>query len=277
MSRFRLKAAAAASLIAASALVLTGCAGSSGSSGSPKGSASRAITIGQVTEPEKAPDPIVDGSLAGYNYYYNEFDQLTKLTASGAVKPSLATKWTHSADFTTWTFTIRKGVKFTDGSDLTAADVAFTYDTILKTPDSDNLAYMGALKSVAATGPDTVEFTLNASYSPWPSITTAISIVPQKVYQKLGSAGFAKAPVGSGPYEFVSWNRGVDYVMKRNPHYWGTKPQIAKVTFQTVADEDARLNGVSSGSLDLALISPNQVDTLAGNSAVDVASRAANG
>jgi peptide/nickel transport system substrate-binding protein len=251
--------AVALTAVAVSGVVLSGCSGSSSSSGS---GSNTSLTIGVGAEPTVAPDPIVDGSLAGFNYYYNEFDQLTDLNAKGAIEPDLATKWTHNADFTQWTFTLRKGVKFSNGEPLKASDVVFTYDKVLATPSSDNLGYMGMLKSVSAPNDSTVVFDLNTPFSPWPSITTVQSIVPETVYTKLGSAGFAKAPVGSGPYEFVSYTRGVSYVLKRNPHYWGTEPSVAKLTFQTVADQQARLNGVTSGSLGVALIAPNQVGSI---------------
>lgn len=264
--------------IAAAALTLVALGGTLAACGSSSSSAAKSsLVIGQVAEPEKSPDPILDGSLAGYNYYYNIFDQLTALNAKGKIIPRLATKWTPSDDYKTWTYSLRTDAKFTDGEPVTAQDVAFTYDKILASKDSDNLFYMEQLKSVKATDDHTVVFTLNSAFSPWPSITTAVSIVPQKVYEKLGSEGFAKAPVGSGPFKFVSWKRGVNYVIERNDKYWGTEPKLKKVTFQTVADADARLNGVQSGSLDIALISPNQVDGLKGNSSVSVVSRESNG
>lgn len=266
---YRKRAAVLLVTMLATAGVLAGC--SSGES------AKTDIVVGAVAEPEKSPDPIMDGSLAGYNYYYNVFDQLTALDPAGKIVPRLATKWTSSPDFRTWTYSLRTDAKFTDGEPVTAQDVAFTYNEILAHNDSDNFSYMEQLQSVSAVDDHTVKFSLNAPFSPWPSITTAVSIVPEKVYKQLGSEGFAKAPIGSGPFKFVSWQRGVDYVIDRNDDYWGPKAKLTKVTFQTVGDENARVNGVQSGSLDLALISPNQVGSLGNGGQVRIASRESNG
>ncbi|WP_454296102.1 ABC transporter substrate-binding protein [Salana multivorans] len=277
-----LRRRAATSLAVALALALSACGGSgtgssSGSaSGSTEGGDLPSITMGVVTEPSNVPDPIVDGSLAGFSLYYNMFDSLTRLDADGVIQPLLATDWSSSEDLTTWTFTVRDDAVFHDGTPLTAQDVAFSYNTILADPTSDPHSYMRPLESVEVVDETTVVFHLNTPFSPFPSITTAVSIVPEAVYTELGSEGFADAPVGSGPYRFVSRNQGVDYVIERNPDYWGEdEVPFERITFQTVADADARLNGVLSGSLDLALIAPNQVDSLTG--AVTLANKESNG
>ncbi|MEV0759161.1 ABC transporter substrate-binding protein [Nocardia sp. NPDC050435] len=258
--------------VLAAALLLTGCApaGSSNSS-------TRELVVGAVTEPEKVPDPIMDGSLAGYNYYFAAFDQLARFDAAGKIDPLLATRWEPNGDFTRWTFTIREDAKFHNGEPVRASDVAFTYNTIKANPTGDPASYMEMFESAAVTAPNTVVFTLNAAYSAWPTIVTGVSIVPESVYTKLGSAGFAAAPVGSGPFVFDHYTRGVEYVLKRNPNYWGTPAEIEKVTFKTVADADARLNGVQSGSLDIALIAPNQVSAVSGSANVAVQSMPSNG
>ncbi|MFF2085648.1 ABC transporter substrate-binding protein [Nocardia sp. NPDC058176] len=265
-------AATGLAVLAVSALALSGCAPAGTDSGS-----TRTLVVGAVTEPTHVPDPIVDGSLAGYNYYFAAFDQLARFDADGVIGPLLATKWEHNADFTEWTFTIRDDAKFHNGDPVQPSDVAFTYNQIKATPTGDPASYMEMFAS-AATGPDnTVVFTLNAPFSAWPTIVTGVSIVPESVYTALGSEGFAAAPVGSGPYVFDHYTRGVEYVVKRNPDYWGPAPTLDTVTFKTVADADARLNGVQSGSLDVALIAPNQVSAVADSKSVRIESMPSNG
>ncbi|MCC2323045.1 ABC transporter substrate-binding protein [Cellulomonas xiejunii] len=266
-----------AGLAVGAALALTAC-GTTTTSSANSSASGASIVVAQVTEPDTIPDPVVDGSLAGYNYYYNVFDRLVMLDADGALQPQLATGWESNEDFTRWTFTVRDDVTFHDGSALTAADVAFTYQQILESPESQLLEYMQVLESVSASEDGSaVVFDLNAPFSPWPSITTAVSIVPQAVYEDLGSEAFAESPVGSGPFSFVSRTRGVEYVVERYDDYWGGAPEVERITFQTVADEDARLNGVLSGSIDVALVSPSQVAGVEGDSAIDLESLISNG
>lgn len=262
------------SLAFGTALLFTSCAAMT----QGDGDAQRGfLTVAQVAEPTSLPDPIVDGSLAGYSYYYNLFDGLTRLDEHGKIVPWLATSWKQTDGFKTWTFKVRDGVNFTNGDPLTAYDVAFTFDTILHTPDSDPLTYLAPLRSVEATDRNTVVFHLKEPFSTFPSLVTAAAIVPRRVYTRLGSDAFARAPVGSGPYKFVSRTSGVDYVIERNDDYWRGRVPFKRITFQTIADEDARLNGVVSTTLDIGLIAPNQVGSLDGNASVDTRCVKSNG
>lgn len=264
-------------LLAALALVMITlvAACSSGTPGGGAPTAGGAITVAQVTEPDTT-DPLMTSSLAGYNLFYAVFDRLTAFDDSGKLKPGLASSWKHNADFTVWDFTLQPGVTFHDGEPLKASDVVFSYETVKKTPTSGNSFFVAVMKKAEATSDDVVRFTLDQSFSAWPAQASAISIVPETVYTALGTEGFAKAPVGTGPFRFVSWQRGVDYVVEKNADYWGPKPSLEKITFSLVSAEDGRVNGVQSGSLNVGLVPPNQVPTVEGSGTAKIATKAAN-
>lgn len=239
------------------------------------GLANGIVTLAQVTEPANT-DPLMDGSLAGYNLFFNEFDQLTSVDAAGAVQPRAAESWTSNDDFTRWSFRIRPGIVFHDGTPLTAEDARFSYQQVLETPTSANTSYMVALDSVEAQG-DAVVFTLKRPFASWPRQASMISIVPKDYYLSVGSAGFANAPIGSGPYKFDSWRRGSAYIMTRNDDYWGpTAPTIRQLRFALVPNENSRLTGVEARSLDVALIPPNLVPVAKASEGIGFTTRPAN-
>lgn len=269
MKRIRL---APLALILALVYLLPACSQAPEATGEPTGGE---ITVAQVTEPDTV-DPLMTSSLAGYNLFYAVFDRLTAFDNAGAIQPGLAESWTPNDDFTQWDFKIRSGVTFHNGDPLTPADVAFSYQTVKDTPTSGNSFFVAVMKSAEVEDTDTVRFTLNQPFSAWPAQTSAISIVPEKVYTELGTDGFANAPVGTGPFSFESWERGVSYVVAKNPDYWGEPAKLDKINFSLVAAEDARVNGVQSSSLDVALVPPNQVPTIDGSGAAEVRSKPAN-
>lgn len=262
---------AAVALTGTAALVLSGCADfSSSDGGSSGGSAAKTtVTAALVGEPSTL-DPVFDTNLPTLNVFQNVFDQLTTIDADGDVEPGLATKWTHDDALTTWTFSLRSDAKFSDGSAVTADDVVYTYDTAMKNPESNLGGYMTAIKSVEASGDDTVVFHLKAAYAPFDRQVTLVSILPKAIYESEGAKAFGQKPVGSGPYQVVKWTHGDSITLKRNPDYWGKKGTYANVTFQFVPDETTRANSVQSGDIDVALLGPASVSTVKSSDAAKV-------
>lgn len=260
--------------VLATGLLLASCAADSGSGGASASAEPTAITIALPAQPPGT-DPILTRSISAWNIYYGIYDGLTRIDATGEVQPGLAEAWESNDDVSEWTFQIRPDVTFHDGTPLTAADIVFTYETILASDESTNKAAISMVDSVVATDDSTVVFTLKNPYAAFGSMAATIGIVPQAAYE--AAAGqFAANPVGTGPYKYVSQSDGVDYVVEKNTDYWGAEPDIDSVTFAFVGAEDARVSGVESGTLDIAIIPPNQVEALAGSTTVETATAPGN-
>ncbi|MFE6997253.1 ABC transporter substrate-binding protein [Microbacterium sp. NPDC057659] len=252
--------------LAVGSLLLAGCMGNAATNGGGGGTADTegAATLAMPTEPANI-DPIMMRSLSAWNMYYAVFDGLTRIDAKGEVQPGLATEWTSNDTQDVWTFTIRDGVKFQDGSDLKVSDIVYTYEKILASDTSTNRVAIAMVDKVEAVDDHTVRFTLKNPFSAWLSQVATIGIVPEKVYEAEGPEKFPNAPVGTGPYSFVEWKHGVDYKVTRNDDYWGDKAKIKDITFAFVGASDSRVTGVESGSLDTAIIPSNQVPVFDGS------------
>ncbi|GAA4680088.1 ABC transporter substrate-binding protein [Frondihabitans cladoniiphilus] len=204
-------------------------------------------------------DPVIDNGLYSLNVFHAVFDQLTQISPAGAIEPKLATKYVSSNGGKTWTFTIQKDAKFSDGTDETADDVAYSFQAVQANPKSLNQIYTKNIASVKAVDKTTVQFDLTNADANFPRIAYYISVVPQALYSKEGTDGFVKAPIGAGPYTLVKWTPGTSVVLKANDSYWGGAPKIKNVTVVPVADTDSRLNSLLSGSADLAALAPSQL------------------
>lgn len=262
-SRLKRLAGAGAAL-SLSALLLTGCMGNAAtnSGGGDGGSASGgSAVLAMPSEPGNI-DPIMMRSLSAWNIYYAVFDGLTRIAADGSIEPGLAESWESNEAQDEWTFTIRDGVKFHDGTDLKVSDIVYTFEKILGSDTSTNKVAIAMIDTVEAPDEHTVKFKLKNPFSPWLSQVGTIGIVSEADYEKKGAEGFPDAPVGTGPFEFVAWNHGVDYQVKRFADYWGDPAKLDEVTFSFVGAADARTTGVESGTLDTALIPASQVPVI---------------
>lgn len=203
------------------------------------------------------PDPVIDNGLYSVNVFHGLFDQLVAIDTSGALIPRLATDWQANETGSEWTFTVRDDAVFHDGTPVSTSDVVFSFQAILDNEKSLNRIYTNNIASMSS-DEDSVVFTLKSPDAAFPRMAYYISIVPEAAYTTLGAEGFAQAPVGSGPYTFESWTPGVSVVLAANPDYWGGEPAVPNVIIEPVADSEARLNGLLSGSLDLVTLSPSQ-------------------
>ena len=233
------------------------------------------VTAALYGEPDSL-DPIYDTNIPALNIYYAIFDRLATIDAKGDIVPNLATAWKSNADQTEWTFDLEKGAKCHDGNPMDGSDVVFTYKTAMTEPTSRLGGYLGLVKTVEAVSPTEVKFELKSPFAPWPRQTALVSIVCQEAYEKIGKEAFGRSPVGSGPYEFVSWSAGDAITLKRAENHVGTPGKFATVVFKPVPDETTRANSVQSGDLDVALLGPSQVPAVKAGGAVDVVDQPAN-
>ncbi|MFF9858619.1 ABC transporter substrate-binding protein [Streptomyces tendae] len=249
-----------AAAVVAFAAGATACsAPSDGGKGDDAGAA-ESVVIGVVSEPDTL------SPLLGYGKDGNSkiFDGLLARDTDLKLKPALATTLPKVTDGgRTYTYTLRDGVRFSDGEPLTARDVVYTYRTVLDEKTNNTArSELDAVEGVRASGDDTVVFTLKYPYAPF-AARTVLPIVPEHVAGKQdpNTGDFNTEPVGTGPYVLTDWSKGEKLAFKANPHYWGPKPAVKSFTMAIVPDDNVRATRLRSGDLDGAVLPPNLAAT----------------
>jgi len=187
---------------------------------------------------------------------YPLHDALLKPMPAGISSPSLAESWTLSKDGLTYEFVLRKGVKFHNGEPVTPADVKFSFER-----------YKGAgakllkerVREVQVVDPGRVRFVLK---EPWPDFMTFYGtsatgsgwVVPKAYVEKVGEDGFKRAPIGAGPYKFVSFTPGIELVMEAYEGYWRKVPNIKRLVLRSMPDETTRAAALKKGDVDIAYL-----------------------
>ena len=210
-----------------------------------------------VTLPASWFDPAeATGILIPFMVYYALHDALAKPMAADQMSPSLAESWSASPDGLVYDFVLRKGVRFHNGDMVTADDVKFSLERYRGVSAK---AFKDRVRQVQVVDPHHVRIQLK---EPWPDFLTfyatpatgAAWIVPRKYVEKVGDDGFKKAPVGAGPYRFVSFTPGVELVLEAHDQYWRKKPSVKRLVFKVVPDEVTRVAMLKRGEIDIAYV-----------------------
>jgi len=203
---------------------------------------------------------------------------LFELRASGAVVPGLATSIEPSSDGLTQTAHLRAGLKFSDGTPLTAADVVATLERGIHNRANAYAGFYAPIASVTAPDATTVVFKLKR---PFPSLRTVLGepefmVLPARsVDPAAGTAqkSVASDPISAGPYELVSWGGGPTVVLRRNPDYFGAKGRAATVRFVAIPDFNASASQLRTGQIDMSvLLPPSLAPSLAQTSGIHTVS-----
>lgn len=234
--------------------VLSGCGdgskdpggqGNNGETGEPvKGGE---ITVGIAQDLDDSLDPHQTVAAGTREVLFNIFEGLVKPNSDGEMIPAVAEKYELSEDGTTYTFTLRDGVKFHNGQTVTAEDVVYSINRCAAVPEGQEkplVAAFSAIRSVEALDEKTVTVTIAQRDLEFISYMTA-AIIPA------GYADQATAPVGTGPFKFVSRTPQENFIMERFEDYWGTPAWLDKVTYKICENADALVMNLNGSSIDL--------------------------
>ncbi len=210
------------------------------------------LTVDLGSEPSSL-DPQLQWNPDSYYVYRNIFDNLITRDDKGEIVPEVATSWKYLSD-TEIEFTIRGDISFHDGSKLTAEDVAFSVKRITDPKfASPQLGQFNKIVDATVTGPTTVVLKTDGPYPALLAQLVKLSIVPKHVVEAIGNDAFNLKPVGSGPYIFDNWQRGVAVTLKRNDAYWGKKGPFATALFRPVPDAATRFADLQASAADLVI------------------------
>jgi peptide/nickel transport system substrate-binding protein len=258
-------------LVAAGVLALGACSGGGGvDTGGGSGGGGDNVLVAAVSAQPDQFDPHKTSAYPSFQVLENVYDTLVVPNPDDlTMEPSLATEWTTSADNLTWTFTLRDGVKFHDGSDFDSADVVYSYNRIINEKLANSYRFAN-VTSVEGPDPKTVVIKLS---KPTPNLLALIgafkgmAIVSEGAGEKLD---LTKQENGTGPFTLESSDAS-HTVLKTFPGYWGGKPKVDGVEFRYITEPTAALTALRNGEVQWTdNVPPQQVAKLADDQDVEL-------
>jgi peptide/nickel transport system substrate-binding protein len=245
--------------------LLTACGG--GSSSSQTNQSGGNLNVGLASDAVTL-DPLQSSALYDRQIMINMYDTLVQINSQGTIVPDLATSWQYKTP-TELDMTLRSGVKFQDGTPFNAQAVVYNINRILNDKASPRYSEISSVKSVQAIDATHVQFNLSQPFAPLLAALTdrAGMILSPTAIQKLGSK-LANDPVGAGtgPFEFSSWVKNSQLVLKKNPNYWqkdaqgNPLPYLNSITYHPITNETQEYANLETGTIQVAdIVAPNDV------------------
>lgn len=245
----RRTAIAAASILAAGALLLSACSGGSSPAPSttsePDPDASAAIRL--VLEPSNLDIRQTAGAALDQILVDNVYQGLVGRTPEQEIVPVLASDYEVSPDGLTYTFTLQEGVTFHDGQELTPQDVVWSLTTRKATPEWRDSARLANVTSITGEGQDIVLTLAEPDSSLLWNLTGRAGII----LKEGDTVDYSTAANGTGPFVLQDWRQGDSITFVRNDEYWGEPAQVAEVVFDYIPDNQAALNAALAGEVDV--------------------------
>jgi peptide/nickel transport system substrate-binding protein len=211
-------------------------------------------------------NPYLHSLAASSGVYRFTFDSLYTVDMKGNWVPALATGYTVGKDGLVWTFTLRSGVRWSDGAPFTSADVKFTWQ--LATNKDVHITYATGFEKIASVDtPDTltVVYQLKEPYAPFRDQVMGAAIVPQHVLgaltaDQINRAPFNQKPIGTGPFSVAEFLTDDHVTLAANPYYWGKKPRLQRIIVRIVPEQNAQVNLMRAGDLSVLSVPAARLD-----------------
>ncbi len=243
----------ALSIILILLVILTGCTSNNTSSGDEKekekDSSEKELVVAQVSDASTM-DPQNQGSMPDMNILINIFDTLVTRDENNNLAPSLATEW-EAIDDTTWQFKLRDDVTFHNGEKFDAETVKYSIERL---NSLNEIVELRNVKEVNVVDEYTVNIVTEAPDPILPNKTVLFGgvMVPKQYIEEEGEDNFAKNPVGTGPFKFVSWKKDNEVVLEANDDYFKGAPEIDKLVFRTIPNIADMVAAAKTGEIDIA-------------------------